>query len=139
MEEMLDIYTDYQISSTGQTSAIGLSRMLDGSISHDSITHFLSQNQFDSKALWQSVKPLVRQHESADACLVFDDCIIEKAYTDENELICWHWDHAKQRNIKSINLLSAFYVSSMANNNEVIRLPVGFQLVLKTVLFVLSK
>lgn len=135
MEKMLDIYTDYLISSTGQTSAIGLSRLLDGSISHDSITRFLSQNQFDSKALWQSVKPLIRQHESSDGCLIFDDCIIEKAYTDENDLICWHWDHAKQRNVKGINLLSAFYVSSATCNDEVIRLPVAFELILKTVLF----
>jgi DDE superfamily endonuclease len=135
MEELLDIYTDYLISSTGQTSATGLSNLLDREISHDRVTRFLSQNKFDSKKLWQSVKPLVRQHESSDGCLIFDDCVIEKAYTDENELICWHWDHAKQRNVKGINLLSAFYVSSASSNEGVIRVPVGFELVLKTVLF----
>lgn len=46
--------------------------MVDGAISHDKITRFLSNNHFDSKHLWQSVKSLVRQHESSDACLVFD-------------------------------------------------------------------
>ena len=75
---MLDIYTDYLISSTGQTSAEGLSRLVDKAFSHDSVTRFLTDIPYDSKLLWQSVKSLVRQHESEDACLVFDDCLIEK-------------------------------------------------------------
>jgi hypothetical protein len=135
MDKQLDIYTDYLISSTGQTSATNLSRLLDNAISHDSITRFLNKNEFDSKALWQSVKPLVRQHEHMEACLVFDDCIIEKAYTDENPLICWHWDHSKKRNIKGINLLSAFYVCQKDADSEPIRIPVMFELILKTVFY----
>lgn len=132
---MLDIYTDYLISSTGQTSATGLSRLVDNAVSHDSVTRFLTTIEYDSKLLWQSVKPLVRQHESEDACLVFDDCIIEKAYTDENALVCWHWDHAKQRNVKGINLLSAFYVTQKEGESTPVRLPVGYELILKTILF----
>ncbi len=108
MEKLLDFYTDYLISSTGQTSATGLSRLLDNAISHDSVTRFLSNAGYDSKSLWRSVKPLVRAHESESACLVFDDCVIEKQYTDENPLICRRWDHSRQRNVKGINLLSAF-------------------------------
>jgi len=34
----LDLYTDYLISSTGQTSATGLSRLFDGQLSHDQVT-----------------------------------------------------------------------------------------------------
>lgn len=135
METKLDLYTDYLISSTGQTSATGLSRLIDEEISHDSITRFLNKNEFDSKTLWRAVKPLVRQHEHGSACLVFDDCIIEKTYTDENPLICWHWDHSKKRNIKGINLLSAFYVCQKDANSEPFRIPVMFELILKTVFY----
>ena len=28
---------------------------------------------------------------------------------DENELICWHHDHCKGRNIKGINMLNCLY------------------------------
>ena len=77
VEKLLDFYTDYLISSTSQTSAPGLSGLLDNSVSHDSITHFLSTNRFDSKSLRTSVKPLVREHENVNAYLVFDDWIIE--------------------------------------------------------------
>jgi len=135
MENLLDFYTDYLISSTCQTSATGLSSLVDNKISHDDVTRFLSGSNFDNKTLWQSVKPVVREHESDDACLVFDDCIVEKQYTDENDLICWNWDHAKKRNIKGINLVSAFYVSQSRKEDLLLRLPVMFELVLKTILF----
>ena len=79
MEKLLDFYTDYLISSTSQASATGLSRLLDNTVSHDSITRFLGTNHFDSKSLWTSVKTLVREQENVNACLVFDDCIIENS------------------------------------------------------------
>jgi hypothetical protein len=60
----------------------------------------------------------VRAHESEEACLVFDDTIVEKAYLDENELICWHYDPARQRNVKGINLLTGFYVCSAKEEAE---------------------
>ncbi len=78
MEGLLDLYSDYLLCSTRQTGATGLSALTDGSISHDQITRFLSGQNFDSKKLWQEVKPLIRQYESAEACLIFDDAIIEK-------------------------------------------------------------
>ncbi len=39
----LDLYTDYLLSSTGPTTATGLSRLLDGALSHDHVTRWLSQ------------------------------------------------------------------------------------------------
>jgi hypothetical protein len=135
MQDKLDLYTDYLLSSFGQTSATGLSRLVDGELSHDSVTRFLSSNEFTSKTLWQKVKPVVRKHESDDACFIFDDVIIEKPYTDENEMISWHFDHSKSRTVKGINMLNAFYHTQSKDNEEPLRLPVGFELIMKTVLF----
>ena len=135
MEKLLDLYTDYLISSFGQTSATGLSDLVDNSIKHDSITRLLSNSNFDARTLWQTVKPLVRQHQNEFACLIFDDCIIEKAYTDENDLICWHWDHSKKRNIKGINLLSAFYDTQKDIQADILRVPVSIETITKTIRF----
>lgn len=132
MEKLLDLYTDYLLSSFGQTSATGLSNLLDGSVKHDTFTRFLSKSDFSSKDLWVSVKPLVRTHQSEDAYLIFDDTIIEKAFTDENDLISWHWDHSKQRSIKGINLLSAFYCTQKGED-EALRIPVAFETIKKTI------
>ena len=73
------------------------------------MTRFLSSLKSGSKALWKEVKLLVRAHENQDACLIFDDSIIEKEYTDENEVISWHYDHSKKKTVKGIGLLTAFY------------------------------
>ncbi|MDR1115315.1 MAG: hypothetical protein LBL33_04065 [Tannerella sp.] len=89
----MDLYTDYSLSSFSQVTATGLSNLLDGSISHDKITRMLSGVSCSSKELWQEVKADVRRHESEEACLIFDDTIISKPYTDENGIICRHWDH----------------------------------------------
>ena len=124
---MLDIYTDYLICSFGQASATGLARLLDHQISHDSVTRFLSSEPQTSAALWQLVKPLVRQVEQADGVLVIDDSIEEKPSTDENELVSWHYDHSQDRTVKGINFLTALY-----HVGEV-SLPVAFDLVTKEV------
>lgn len=132
-EKLLDLYTDYLISSFGQVTATGLARLLDGEVSHDQITRFLASEPKRSADLWRIAKPLVRSVESESGVIVIDDSIEEKEYTDENELICWHWDHSKGRNVKGINFLSALYVTAQA------ALPVAFDLVTKIEAFVDEK
>ncbi|MGA9995912.1 MAG: transposase [Pyrinomonadaceae bacterium] len=123
---LLDLYTDYLISSFRLTIATGMAHLLDDAISHDKITRFLSAREFTSADLWQIVKPMVRQVERDDALLIIDDSIEEKPYTDENALICWHFDHTKNRSVKGINFLTALYQA------DDISLPVAFDLVTKT-------
>ena len=93
-DKLLDLYTDYLISSFGQVTATGLARLLNGAVSHDQITRFLSSAPKRSADLWRMAKPLVRSIESEDSIIVIDDTIEEKEYTDENELVCWHFDHS---------------------------------------------
>jgi hypothetical protein len=109
VENFADMYTDYLISSTGLATATGLSHLLDGIISHDKITRCLSKGCYDSKYLWQCVKPMVQEMTRSDETIVlsFDDSIEEKYYSDESELICWHYDHVFNRNVKGVNFLTA--------------------------------
>lgn len=104
--ELLDSYTDYLICSTGQTSSTGLSKVLKNSISHDRFTRFLRFNDFGSANLWKLVKSTVREMEIEEGILVFDDTISHKPYTDENEIVTWHYDHTHSRSVKGINLLT---------------------------------
>ena len=71
---------NYLISSNGQATATGLSAMVDNAVSHDQITRFLSKNEFTSKELWKRVKKTVREVESEDGCLIFDDTVQEKKW-----------------------------------------------------------
>lgn len=94
---LLDIYTDYLISQNKYATATGLSELLCGELSHDQITRFLHKGEYGSKELWGYVKQLVRQQENIDeGVLILDDSVEEKNYTDENEVICWHYSYAKR-------------------------------------------
>lgn len=130
-KDLFDLYTDYLICSTEQTTATQLSRMLDGDISHDQVTRFLSSQTFSSKDLWKLVRPTLRQIESDEGVLIFDDTIIEKQWTDENEIICYHFDHSKGRPVKGINLLNLLY------HHNGISLPLSFQVIEKHSVFVI--
>jgi hypothetical protein len=86
----------------------------------------LADEKLTSKSWWRVVKPFVRQVERPDGVLIIDDTIIEKPYTDENDIICWHYDHAKGRNVKGMNFITTLYFS------QEVALPVAFEIVAKT-------
>jgi len=99
--KLLDLYSDYLISAFGQTTATGLSSLLNGEISHDQVQRSLASEQQTSVDLWRIAKPHVREIEREDGVAIVDDSIAEKPYTDENDLICWHYDHSQQRTVKA--------------------------------------
>lgn len=114
------------MASFGATTATGLSELLEGEVSPDQVTRYLAGAKKTATDLWQTVKALVREIQSEAGVLIIDDSIEEKPYTDENDIICWHYDHSKDRMLKGINFLTALYRSQGVN------VPVGFHLVAKT-------
>jgi len=132
-KELLDLYSDYLLASFGATTATGFSQLLEGQVSHDQVTRSLSGPKQTAVDLWRQVKPLARQIQSDAAVLIIDDSIEEKPYTDENEIVCWHYDHSKDQQVKGINFLSALY------HSQEVSLPVGFELIAKTEFYLDSK
>jgi hypothetical protein len=126
MNKLLDIYSDYLLSAFSATTATGLSALVNGSVSHDQVSRFLAGKQQTSADWWRIVKPYVRKIEKADGVLIIDDSIAEKPYTDENDIICWHYDHTTGSNVKGINFMTALY------HSQSLSLPIGFTLIAKT-------
>jgi len=127
-KQLLDIYTDYLLSSFGATTATGLSRLVP-QLSHDQVTRFLSGATLGKKELWLLVKPQVRAVQSEQAVLILDDTVQEKPYSDESELVTWHYDHTQGKTVKGINLLTALYYSGQTSLPI---LPIDFELIQKT-------
>jgi len=125
-QQIADLYSDYLLASFGATTATGLSDLLEGEVSHDQVTRYLAGREKTASDLWRTVKALVRDVQSEAGVLIIDDSIEEKPYTDENDIVCWHYDHSKDRMLKGINFLTALYSSQEVN------VPVGFHLVAKT-------
>jgi hypothetical protein len=73
---ILDLYSDYLVSSFGATTATGLSDLLDGEVSHDQIARSLAKKKAESKEIWQIAKPYVRQVGDKSG-------LLKVAYTDD--------------------------------------------------------
>lgn len=126
MNMSLDLYVDYLICSTSYTTATGLSRITDKAISHDKVTKFLTSKDYTASDLWKIAKPFYKSIEAEDGVLIIDDSIEEKPYTNENELISWHFSHTKSRSVKGINFVTSLYQTNKGST------PVGYELVKKT-------
>jgi len=130
-QKLLDLYSDYLITSFSMATATGLSSLVEGSYSHDQITRFLGKTRYDQKTYWKTIKPIVRQVEREEGVLVIDDTIEEKPYTDENDIVCYHYDHSQERLVKGINIVNFLYHTLLAKEQAFL-LPVAFELVAKT-------
>ena len=126
---------DYLISSTQMTTCTGLSKVLDGSISHDKFTRLLTKGKFDSKALWKQSKITAQEISQSKfvKVLSLDDSIMPKPHTKENALNCWHFDHCSGRNVKGVQFLTALFSTQEMN------VPVQMELIKKEVLTIDKK
>lgn len=125
MQTTLDLYTDYLLSSFGQTTATGLARLTDGAVGYDAVTDLLNRLQGDNRTLWQHVKPLIRQLQEPDGVLLTDDSIAHKSYSDENGLITTHYDHTSGQYVRGINFVSLLYQTTKGQR------PLSFESVIK--------
>jgi len=126
---LLDLYSDYLLSSFSLSTATGLAALVDNAVSHDQITRFLGQPRYEQKDYWQVIKPVVRQVEQEAGLIIVDDTIEEKPYTDESELVCYHYDHSQGRSVKGINLLN--FVYHVTTPQGEVSIPVAYEVVTK--------
>ena len=133
-QELLDLYSDYLIPSFSFTTATGLSELVDQAYSHDQITRFLGKERYRQKEYWQTIKPIIREVERDDGAILIDDTLEEKPYTDENEIVCYHYDHTQGKTVKGINIVNFVYHTRLTTGEE-ISIPVAFELVSKTELY----
>lgn len=128
--ELMDLYSDYLLSSPAVVSAVVMVKVLNDSYSHDAVTRMLAQPELSQHTFWKQVKKVIRQVESNEGVISVDDSIEEKPYSTENDLISWHYDHSQGRSVKGINLVTFTYVQELADKTKV-KLPVAWELVRK--------
>lgn len=135
VDNLKGLYIDYLISSTQLTTCTGLSRVLDGAISHDRFTRMLATETFDSRSLWLQNKVMATELARAGEVKVLsiDDSIMAKPHTDENEINCWHFDHCSGKSIKGVGFLSALF------NAQGMNVPVMMELIKKDLVVVDEK
>jgi len=111
--------------------ATGLSTMVGEAYNYDQITRFLGQKQYSQKRYWKRIKGTVRQVESEEGVLLINDTIEEKPYTDENDIVHYHYDHRQGRTVKGINIVNFLYHTTL-DEAQIMSILVAFKLVTKT-------
>jgi len=109
LQNALDLYTDYLITSTKYTTATGLAKIFGDKFSHDDVTRFLATENLDNKKLWSFIKPFLRSVEKDDSVIIVDDTIFEKPYTDISEINTYHYDHSKGKSVIGINAVNLIH------------------------------
>jgi hypothetical protein len=125
-KNLFRLYVDSLLSTFSRSRATSVSAMVDGDYIQDSVTRFLSERQLTSRDLWYQVKSVVQAIESDYGILIVDDSISHKPHMDENDIVCWHYDHTSGKNVKGINIVSVLY------HSEGLSIPVAYTLVKKT-------
>ena len=130
MKALSEIYINFAISSFEKIEMTKLSKILGKGNSHDIFTKKLLLNDEveTDKALWNHVKPILRDYENEkEGCLLIDDSLLAKPHTKESDMVCWHYDHTIGRSRKSILMLNFHYTDASG-----ISLPVGYEIITKS-------
>lgn len=127
---LMDLYSDYLLTSFSLSTATGMSEMLDGSYSHDQISRFMAQPMLTQKDYWKTIKPLIRKIENDKGIICIDDFIIPKPHSTMNDMINYHFDHTQGKSVKGINVISFLYNASEVD----VQIPVAFEIVTKPIL-----
>lgn len=128
--ELMDLYSDYLLSSPTVVSALVLVKVLNDSYSHDAVTRMLAQGELSQQKYWKQIKRVVRQVETELGVISIDDTIEEKPHSTENDLISWHYDHSQGKSVKGINMVTFTYVNELDSQVKV-KLPLAWELVRK--------
>jgi len=126
---LMDLYSDYLLTSPGSVSALTLVEVLNKAYSHDALTRMLAQPEIEQKVFWKKIKPFIRQVECDYGVISIDDSIEHKPHSAENALISWHFDHSKGEAVKGINFVSFTYVTQYGETK--IKAPLAWELVRK--------
>lgn len=129
VDNLAQLYQHYLLVTPNRATAVGFSKAMDNLISHDEITRMLHSGAINSAMLWATAKPIIEEIRSHEGVLILDESIALKPYMDENELVCWHFDHVTNKSVKGICFLSALYF------NQGISVPVGIGFVQKPIVY----
>lgn len=86
--------------------------------SHDTINRYLNSEQLTSEVIWEKVRGELESHP--EACLVFDDTVLDHRFSTKIELVRRQYSGNEHRVIRGIGLISCIYVNPKNGHYSVI-------------------
>lgn len=121
------------MAGTSQITCTSLSEMTGNVIGHDKFTRLLSSGFVNERYVWKKAKIICHELSDNEAVFIVDDSIQAKPYTDESELICWHYDHVSGKIVKGVCFLTGLYYG------DGVSVPSGVEFVTKPIRVVNKK
>lgn len=101
-------YIEYLLSTPINYTCSNLSKHLEN-VSHDSVTDFLQNSKFTPTQLWDLVKD--RIDDSEEACLLVDDSVQNKQYSNSIELVKLQYSGNEHGLVKGIGLVNLVHTN----------------------------
>jgi Transposase DDE domain len=101
-----DLYRAFLQASSVRYSGLALSEVSPTSLSHDSISRFLSTRSFQPKEVWQEAKGYIKACERS--LLIVDDTVLSKKHSKHIDLVNYQYSgnvHDVEAGIGLVNLL----------------------------------
>jgi SRSO17 transposase len=107
-KDFLDLYVDFLIASQKQYSSSELSRLSPISVSHDTVSRWLSRDKLTPKIVWQEAMSLV---DLEDGYLVIDDTVLDKPFSKEIPLVKNQYSGRHHRTVNGIDLVNLLWTN----------------------------
>lgn len=133
VNNLSELYRELLMISQGQVTCTGLAAIMENRVSHDKFTRLLSSGYMNEEYVWKNAKAICHEIRDKDAVFIVDESMEAKPYTDENELICWHYDHCVGKHVKGVCMLTGLYHSGGLS------VPAGVEFVTKPIFSVNKK
>ena len=103
-----ELYCKFLEVTSSRYSALSLSEVApeEMSLSHDSISRWLSSAKVQPKDLWEVSR---KEIENRAGILVFDDVVIDKSRSQKMKLVNWQYSGAEHGIVKGIGIVNALW------------------------------
>jgi len=106
-----ELYCKFLEVTSSRYSAVSLSEVApeEMSLSHDSVTRWLSWAKVQPKDLWEVAR---KEIEGRSGILAFDDVVIDKSRSEKMELVNWQYSGTEHGTVKGIGVVNALWQTS---------------------------
>lgn len=115
------LYVQFLLAVQNNFTCTELSNVAPSSdIAHDAVTRLLSREKLTPKILWKNVKAHV---DTKQGLLIADDCVLDKQYALNTDLVHWQYSGTHHRLVQGIGLETLLWTS---HGNE--HIPVDYRI-----------
>lgn len=109
-------YIEYLLHTPINYTCSNLAIHLD-SVSHDSVSDFLTRGKATSRQIWELAKPLI--HDGESSFLILDDSVADKNYSQKIEMVKKQYSGAQHTLVRGIDVVNLVHYDQTSGFNPI--------------------